>query len=337
MSLSIFNFNKYPNAFLTALKLLLITIISGVCFLNMTDNMPAPMLSNSFSLDEKFRYLRLNKRYQADYVVLGSSTGLANIHSETMMSYPKINQNYLNYSAWGLNITGKLYYWNFLKEIVHPKVMIIPIDLNEFNSWEDKTPDFKQKDVKRYLDGANPVWFYLKYHKNGFVERLRKVIGYREINDTQLSTKFDQAGGVPLNVTKESRITRKKWKDRLSAERYTEQAYIDLDQLLSSLKQKGIIAVIVEQPLREHYRESESEFGFIEDHWDKVSAIAKQNRAYFFNMQDILPEDASLFSDSGHMNWWAAEEFTKKLLKQMEHEGIFEKADAVVLQKRIGG
>jgi len=331
MNLSIFNFNKYPNAFLTALMLLLITIISGACFLNMTDNMPAPMLSNSFSLDEKFRFLRLNKGYQADYVVLGSSTGLANIHSEVMMRYPKIKQSYLNYSAWGLNITGILYYWNFIKEIVHPKVLIIPIDLNEFNSWEDKIPDFNQKDVKRYLAGANPVWFYLKYHKKGFVERLKLVIGHRRINDTQESIKFDQAGGIPLKVTKESRITRKKWKDRITAKRYTEQAYIDLDQLLSSLKQKGIIAVIVEQPLREHYRESESEFRFIKDHWDKVSTIAKLNGAYFFNMQDILPEDPSLFSDSEHMNWWAAEEFTKKLLERMEQEGIFEKADAVIL------
>jgi len=327
MNSSISNFKRYPKAFIASVMLLLTTIVGGAYFLDVTDNLPAPMFSNSISLDEKFRFLRLNKNYQADYVVLGSSSGLNNFPSSAMMNHPKINQSYLNYSAWGLNITAMSYYWDFIEKIAHAKVLIIPVNVNEFDSW-DLTPEFNQNDVKRYLDGANPLWYYLKYHKKGLVERIRQVIQYRRINDTQYSMEFDLAGGTPLNVTNESRITRRKWKeDNCTQERFTEKAYENLDELLKNLKQKQIIGIIVQQPLREHYKEDESDFGFIKDHWDRVGVIAKQNGAYFFNMQDILPEDPSLYSDSLHLNWWAGEIFVRKLLERMEKEGIFEKVE----------
>ena len=329
MNSSIFNFSQYPKALMAALLAVFITILSGACFLKLTDNMPAPMFSNNLSLDEKFRFLRINKRLQADYIVLGSSTGLNNVPSEAMLEHPKINGNYLNYSAWGLNMEGHLYYWNFIKEIVRPRVVIIPIDVGGFNNWEDKIPDFNYPDVKRYLNGASPLWYYFKYHKSALGERIGLVLRHRKMNDTQVSLKFDRAGGVPIHVAEESEITRKKWKDEVDAKRYTESAYEGLDKLLASLKQNGIIAVVAQQPLREHYKEGEPGLGLIKDHWDRVSVIAEQNGAYFFNMQDILPEDPGLFSDSSHLNEWAAKEFVKELLRRMEREGIFEKAGSL--------
>ena len=111
MNSSIFNSNKLPVAAITAFVIFILTVASGFSYLYSTDNMPAPMFSNSYSIDEKFRFLRLNKSSNADYIVLGSSTGLSNIHSETMLNHPKIGQSYLNYSAWGFNATALLEHW----------------------------------------------------------------------------------------------------------------------------------------------------------------------------------------------------------------------------------
>jgi hypothetical protein len=327
MNSSISNSRRYPQAFLIAVTLLILTVVGGGFILSITDYLPAPMFSNSFCLDEKLRFLRLKKNVRADYAVIGSSTGLNNIPSEVMMAHPRINQGYLNFSAWGLNMDGKLYYWNFIRDIARPKVLIIPIDLNEFNDYET-VPEFNKDDVTRYLQGANPFWHYLKNHRNGFIERIRLVLWHRKKNDTQYTTKFDQGGGAPIEVTKESRITRRKWKtENYTKKRFVEKGYESLEGLLKDAGRHGVIVVIVQQPLREHYREDELEFAFIKENWDRVDRIAKDNGAYFFNMQDILPEDPSLYSDSLHLNRWAGEVFVKKLLERMETEGIFYKVE----------
>jgi len=326
MSLFIFNFKKLPNGCLVAILLCIITIISGAVFLTLTDNMPAPMFSSRISLDEKFRFLRFKGNYQADFIVLGSSTGLNNISSKVMMGNPEIGQNYLNYTAWGLTIPSKLYFWSFIKQIMSPKVVIIPIDLNEFHRTYE-TPEFNQKEVIRYLDGAFPVWIYIKNHKKGFVERIGKVLRHRRMNDTQISLKYDEGGSVPLNVKEKSEDLKVRWKDGFSAKYYHEESYAELEQLLSDMEQIGIVAIVVQQPLREHYSEKEPKMTFVKNHWDKVKEISQASSAYFFNLQDVIPADDRLFSDSGHLQWKAAEEFTTILLERMEQAGVFDAVD----------
>jgi len=323
MSSSIFNSKRLPKAFLTAFTLVILTISTMVINLHKTNALPAPMLTRRISLDEKMRFLRMNKSYDADFILLGSSTGVNNISSEVMLDYPKINKSFFNFSAWGFTTHELLDYYKFIDEITDPKVVILTIDLNEFHDHYELV--FDRDDLKHYIEGGLPIWYYFKYHQAGMIERIRNIRRTRTKNNTFDSVQFDKGGGVLLDVSDDDPITKRKWRDEYDETYFVESSYTDLDSLLKFLKQRGVLAVIVQGPLRRPYRHNETEFAFLSDHWKRVQSIAQENSAVFFNMQNIFSDREYFFSDSVHLSRKGAKLFTLRLLFRMEQEKVFEK------------
>ena len=65
---------------------------------------PAPKISNSYSLNEKDKFLQRKKNLQVDVLTLGSSIALNNAHSGVITDMMGTD-SYLNTAAWGLRIS----------------------------------------------------------------------------------------------------------------------------------------------------------------------------------------------------------------------------------------
>jgi len=326
MNSSIFNSKKLPKAFLTAFILIFLTIIGGAFCLHRANSLPAPMFSNRFSFDEKMRFMRMTNSYDTDFVVLGSSTGLNNFSSEILLHDPRIKNSYFNFSAWGFTTHSILKYWKLIKKIASPKVLILSLNLFEFQEYNEKLI-FNEGDITGYLSGISPIWYYLKCHKSGLIDRIRKVGHRRRINNEFGSIRFDKGGGVLLEVPESYKMANVPWRDEVKPNGFVESAYVALDDLLIRAKKSGVIVVIVEGPLQVQYYDGDHEFAFLKRHWARVETAAKENDAFFLNMQGLDIPNKNLFADSIHLNREGANFFTKALLKRMDEKGIFQKVN----------
>lgn len=316
-----------PKAFLTALILFVMTVVGVGFYLYQTDSLPAPMLSNRFSFDEKMRFMRLTHSYDADVVVLGSSTGINNFLSDIIVADPRIGSRYFNFSAWGMTTHAVLKCWHFIKKISDPKVLILPIDLFEFQKYNEKFI-FNEKDVLRYLSGANPLWYYVKCHKSGMMERIRNAGRRRRNNNNVDSMKFDENGGVALEIPAEHIKPHTPWQDEFYPEIFYDTAYEAMEELLTETHRDGIVAVIVQSPLREPVYDDGSDISSsVQRHWAKVDSLANKYGAFFLNMQRMDSIDRKYFVDSIHLNREGAALFTEEFIQRMDRAGAFKKID----------
>jgi len=229
MSSFISNSKKLPKAFSIAFVLIALTIIIGAYYLIKTEAFPAPMFTGRVSLDEKFRFMRLHDFSQSDFIVLGSSTALNNISSEVIFSRPEIGKNYFNFAAWGMTISETLEYWRFLETMIRPKVVVLYINLFDFE--EGRKVVFDHNDIKRYIRGASPLPYYFKYHKKGLAERIKSVGHRRRTNDDFDTLKFDEGGGALFEIP-ENEISQNDWTNYLSEKCFVNTHYIALGNLL---------------------------------------------------------------------------------------------------------
>ncbi|MCK5013115.1 MAG: hypothetical protein KAS66_04800 [Candidatus Omnitrophica bacterium] len=330
MNSSISNSKKIPKAFLAAFLLFLVTVIAGVFYLIKTDTLPAPIFTGRVSMDEKIRFLRMHYPINADVVTIGSSSALNNISSQVFFDDPAVGKRYLNFSSWGLTMESTLRHWKIFDQIHDSKILIIGISFFDFNKSDDDP--INGTDIRRYIQGRPTLLYYLKYHASGFSRRIWSTAKRRRTNDFLGSLKYDEGGGVLLDVPEEN-VRKHYWQDELTETRFQPGSYEALDQLLADLREKGKIGVIVQSPVKGSSSVKEKRFFFLKHHWDKVDAIAKKHGMYFYNMYNIFESDDQLFPDDMHVNHEGANMFTLQLFQRMKEDKIFQRVN-MLAQKR---
>lgn len=308
-------FKIYVNwLILSALALLALTS-SLVLYAHSMKIEPPPAISNSISFDEKALFLHNRGGIDAKVIAIGSSMTLRNLDS-VQISHMLVDQrDYVNLAAWSLKIRHTDALTRNVLDISQPKMVITVIGLSDF--YYDSQPDeFYDASVwKEFIQGKR-YWLTVaqKFEITTFVTRLYEARRYRASRKNGGTLKYDEWGGCMFDLVYPN-VPKKRWNLIYKPQQVDQINYEKLEVLSKYLQSKGVKYVIAQAPCRTTAFPTEYEQKAAEEHWHKVSEIAKSSGAIFINMHGVLDFDDTHFVDYTHLNQRGARVFTDALLK----------------------
>ena len=275
------------------------------------NSFPAPKISKNYSLNEKLFFFN---DFDANYITIGSSLALNNIHSEELMKVIK-HDNYLNLASWGMKMSDNYCMLKVYCQYNNPSVIFLAGNIIDFTNSGVKlradqitgrisNPNFFLKSFY-YLTNSD-IRYYYKYL------RLNKK---SKFNSNFLeSIEFDSQGGVlysnvNFSVDSVSYNTNGNNFDDLNQENYQY-----LDSISNFVASHHCKLVFIQTPTRASlldptYREKKSH------HIQKVKSILNKYQHDFIDGSAVDWDD-SLFVDFGHFNEKGARLFTRYTISE---------------------
>jgi hypothetical protein len=297
-----------------SLFFLSLSLVLGVTFLeyhnlNLIGDLPPPNLSNSFSLNEKLRFLR-DKPKDAEVIALGSSMTLNNLNSEVLVKSLGTNK-YLNVGAWGASFTDNYQLLKVLGQ-TYPsmKTLIISSNLIDFQHG------VKSADYKVIADYLNPSKFridqYYLYHANMkyFVNNYPYTRLVRTHSQDYFYVGFDNFGAVNLDG-ENFHITKERWELAFLNDKVDLEQYSYLDSISSYCRNRGIKLIFCQNSYRMKMKQrfDEKRLKMINDHVEKVSSMLARDHHIFVDAGERDWDDG-LFVDAIHLNRVGTEQVT---------------------------
>lgn len=278
------------------------------------NDIPAPHLSDSFSLNEKMEFLRKNKK-EANIIAIGSSICLNNIHSETIVEKYS-PETYLNTSSWGMNMEDNYLLLKMLCEIHVPAQVIIASNISEFQLPPKKT---KYSILKNYVVASNfsAAWYHLKcFNLSYYVENFKYAKTVRSSKDDYAYLVYDKSGGVNLDDNN-FKINKQRFNTDFETGKIIENNYYYIDSISAFCKTKHIALSFFQSPFRQglYSKFDEKKLKELDTHVRKIETILKRDGHFFVNSNTVLWDD-NLFVDGEHLNTTGAKAFTEYCLGQ---------------------
>jgi len=291
-------------------------ILLSIFFLFKYKDVPAPKLTNSYSLNEKlFEF----ENFHCDYLCVGSSMALNNANSDVIINGFSSN-DYFNFASWGTKIADIYPFLKVYLNDFNPKVILLVSNAMDFGP---KTENFQEGEVwYRILypyKAITPIYYlmhldlhyYFKYYE------LNKLTKYYDTINSSL--KFDPYGGVELVTNYHPPLDTLNWNTKIEFDAIKEENYTYLDSTLRLLDSKKIKFIFVQSPIREGLIDKEYKVE-IEKHIKRVDSIINNyNQTFIDATQRIWPD--SLFFDYAHFNTSGAKIFTQYFIDKIKKNG----------------
>lgn len=272
---------------------------------------PAPKITNSYSLNEKNKFLQKKINLKVDVLTLGSSIALNNAHSGVIMDMMK-TASYINTAAWGLRISQIHDITKSLLDDFNPKTVILTANVVDFYPPEIQ---FDVSEISRYIRSNSSLKYQFRYFETDyFFRRLYTNRRNFRTNSIYMSLNFDAFGGV-LFQKEGFKKNDERWKKKINFKPIRQENYIYLDSLTSLLSSKGIEFIYVQTPMREGMLNEAYSENIIK-HVEEVSAIMKKypNTFLIDGSERVWGDD--LFVDSEHLNSVGAEKFSAYFMNE---------------------
>lgn len=300
---------KFINSVFLFLLILFLPVIT-VLFL-FHNFIPAPKITNSYSLNEKNKFLQRKKDLHVDVLTLGSSIALNNVHSGVILDMMNTD-SYINTAAWGLRISQ---IYNITKALIDnydPHKVILTANVVDFYPPEIQL-DVNQ--IKDFIESDFPLKYQFRYFEtNYFFRRLYTNRGNFRTNKIYMSLNFDDYGAVMFQKEGFEKNDNR-WKKTIHFKPIKQENYIYLDSLAALISSRGIEFIYVQTPIREGMLDDNYSTNILK-HIDKVRAIIeKYPNTFFVDGTRNLWSD-SLFVDVQHLNSLGAEKFTSYFLAE---------------------
>jgi hypothetical protein len=264
-------------------------------------NMPAPNLTDSYSLNDKLSFVRKKK---ADVITVGSSMSLNNINSDVIVNKLKTN-SYLNLSSWGLSMKDIFMMIKVYTSVHKPSTIILSSNYCDFQVRDKK---FDYNEIRDYLTGVKPRmhYFFLNFNLGYHFTNFAYAKWIKSGNNFYESLVYDKYGAVafnPLNF----KINAKRW-NNVDHSGLRDAAYDYLDSISNFCRQNKIKLLFFQSPIRGGiYTSLKKDWLF--NHISRVKTIILNNGQVFIGSDDRVWPD-SLFVDALHFNASGTREFT---------------------------
>lgn len=284
------------------------------------EDIPAPALSDSYSLNQKLQFLRKRKK-TARILAIGSSITLNNLHSETVVDRLK-SDAFFNVASWGMNMEDDFLLLKVMHEVYNVDTVIIASSISEFE-LPVKVIDHKR--IKRYLSSGELMaglfhisCFNLRY----YAENVKYTKQVKATTNQYESLIFDPYGGVKIDDTN-FQIDTERWNNDFNEDRLNKLNYAFLDSMSSFCKLHKIKLLFFQSPFREGiYKNLNREKSLVlEEYVNRVGNILKRDDHIFIDSDKVLWND-SLFIDGEHMNMKGAKKFTEYCFDQINNNHL---------------
>ena len=288
-----------------------ICIITWFAFTNKLtiNDIPAPNLSDSYSYNEKMRFLQHHKM-KIQILTLGSSMSLYNVHSKTITEKLK-SDSYLNASSWGMTMKDDFYLLKILSHVYSPRILIIASNRSDFTR-RDK--DVKYSVLPHYLHSKERYSFLyyaqcfnLKYYTTNSIVT-KKVRSCKTDYDYLV---FDTYGGVNFDSS-HFNIIAAKWNEDFLSKIILSYQYAYLDSISLFCKNNNIKLLFMESPYRKGLYDNFDKIKLkaLTSHATMIEKILKRGHHIFVDANKVFWEDC-FFVDGTHLNTEGARYFTE--------------------------
>jgi hypothetical protein len=279
-------------------------------------DIPAPPLSDSYSLNEKIEFLRATRK-DAHVLAIGSSIALNNLHSETIAKRIQ-GSVFLNTSSWGMNMGDNYALLKAIYDVYHPDTLIIASSISEFE-LPAKKADYKR--VQKYLTAGDFVsdlyhirCFNLRYYMDN--AKYKKLV--QSARNQYEYLVFDQYGGVNID-DKDFKIDPRRWKVDFDTKKISALNYDYVDSISAFCKLKNVKLLFFQSPFRKGIY---SNLGVkkteeLQAHVDRIAAILKRDNHILIDADKVLWDDA-LYLDGEHFSARGAQAFTTYCFDQLD-------------------
>lgn len=277
-----------------------------------TRNSPAPNLSDSYTYNEKMRFLHTHT-INTDIIATGSSMSLNNLSSEVITQ--KLHSgSYLNTASWGMSMKDDFLLLKILTAVNKPRTLIIASNVLDF-----ATPDKKVHYgiLQDYLASDEAVsctmmlkTFDLKYYIRNF--NLAKKLRASSNNYQYLG--FDKYGAVSYDAYN-FLIAHRRWNEDFLNLTLLPEQYRYLDSIAVFCRSENINLLFFQSPIRQglYTALSREKTTTLHTHIDRIQNILAKYDHVFVNATSTTWND-SLFVDGIHLNSTGARLFTSYCL-----------------------
>jgi hypothetical protein len=277
-----------------------------------------PLYTNSVSFDAKTTYLEEKNLGQTNLMIIGSSITLNDVSSKVVED--SLHISFFNFSAWGLQINDTKFLLDTYLPKYKPRYVLICSSLPDFTTTgnvESISNYINTKDVIKKKFGE---YFYIKNYNSLFdIYTRKKELQKNGIsNDNYASLKFDDYGGVLLNIPKKN-IWPGRWNEtRHFPTKFTGSQYVALNELAALLQQRNIKLIFIQTPVRGAYINLPGALAVITSHTDTCKAIIEKHNGLYLNyVNTVLSNNNQMFVDQFHLSEQGADYFTKMFIHQL--------------------
>jgi hypothetical protein len=280
------------------LPLILITVV-------LKDFIPAPRISNSYSLNEKLKFVATNDIKNPEIISIGSSIAFNNLSSDDITEAFD-SESYLNLSSWGLRMSDSYLILKESLDVLKPRKVIIASSAIDFNG---PTIQYNVQTLNNYLSSSNLLYYqYKTFNPKYFFKRLITNRLYFTTDKIYRSLKFDEHGAVLLSDSG-LEFSKQRWEHEVVFEYINHNSYLILDSISNLLAKNNIELIFVQSPIRQDIRTRIYKDEIV-PHMQKVDSILSQYNHIFIDCTEQNLSD-DYFADSQHLNSSGAKEFTR--------------------------
>lgn len=277
------------------------------------NDIPAPELSNSYSLNDKLNFSR-NKK--ASVLALGSSMTLTNIDSRVIINSMKTS-DYLNFSSWGLNMHDIFELVTIYSSFSQPKTIILSTNMVDFLSDEknyssSELIDFLNED---FVLGYHLSHFNLKYYleKSVYTKKVKSGTNFYE------SLVYDKWGGILFDTTNFQKSAQR-WNESYVKKGVINSNYLYFSKIATFCKDKKIQLFVFQSPIRENLYKKVSHT-ILNKHIGRLKKLTLKNKHCFVDATQAVWND-SLFVDGIHFNFMGADLYTRYCMNEIMSRDI---------------
>jgi hypothetical protein len=284
--------------------------------LSLLDDLPAPNLTDSYSLNEKLRFLR-NRPKDAEVIALGSSMTLMNLNSAVVLKAMG-NKKYLNAGSWGASMTDSYRLLKVLGKTYPLKTLIMSSNVIDFQHGV-KHADYQVIENYLHPEKYRPDHYYLhNLSMNYFINNYPYTRLVRTHPHDYFYLKFDPYGAVQLEG-ENFNITKDRWELAFRGDDVPAAQYQYLDSISSYCRNHGIRLIFFQNSyrLKKKLSFNKKRLKMISDHVKKVSGILARDHHNFVDAGDRDWDD-KLFVDAIHLNREGTEQVSSYWFEQLK-------------------
>ena len=248
--------------------------------------LPAPNLTNSYSMNDKFDFARGKK---ADVLAIGSSMTLNNLDSKVVMAELGTG-SYLNLSSWGMSMSDIYQCLLAYSDFHLPSTVIISSTIGDFTVTNK---DLKEGRIKSFLRSSNYTYpfyflpnFNLKYYATNYPYS-RKV---KTDSTSYEFLRYDSYGALLYNPNYLKKSPAR-WNAAIG-QNPEEIQYLYLQKIAEWCQAREIRLLFFQSPVRE---------GMFSD---KVNPVSREKiEKHMARVSKIIFEHHQELADAGRQDW----------------------------------
>lgn len=276
--------------------------------------LPAPNLTNSYSLNDKLNFARGKK---ADVLAIGSSMTLNNLDSK-IVTRELNTTSYLNLSSWGMSVSDIYQCLMAYSEFHVPQTLIISSTIGDFTVVNK---DLKVERIASFLKSSDltyPLFYFPNFNLKYYFTNYSYQKKIKNDSSSYEYLKYDPFGAVLYNPS-----TLKKSEARWNApigQNPEEIQYQYLSKIAKWCNENKVRLLFFQSPVREGMFSDKTNpvsREKIEKHMKRVGEILSGNQHQWVDAGTKTWSD-SLFADNLHFYDFGAQSYTSWCFSELK-------------------